>query len=239
MGLYGWDASINFTVHRDFSYLGGWPNLSRWIAMTPHHFGQPLRRPRAVLENHLSEGAPAMPSASARRSFFTGVDERAEYDSWLGAVGPIVKSFDGGTTETVNLDDHRDGDFIVSNTGELAWHTDGWSGMAEKSQAIVGQAGPATISLPDVEVELTEAPFVSLLFTSLDGRPLASSGSILVTAMAKDKQTGAIYNSDMTELVALGGPPLLMEPVQATLTFGGDPIIDVRILDEHGAHGRG
>ena len=52
--------------------------------------------------------------------------------------------------------------------------------------------------------------------------------------MAKDKQTGALYNSDMTELVALGGPPLLMEPVQATLTFAGGPIIEVNTLDAHG-----
>ena len=77
-------------------------------------------------------------------------------------------------------------------------------------------------------------PFVSLLFTSLDGRPLSTSSSILITAMARDKQTGAIYNAEQTKLVALGGPPLLMEPVEAKLTFGGEPIIGVNVLDEHG-----
>ena len=98
---------------------------------------------------------------------------------------------------------------------------------------MVGQAGPGSISLSDIEVELT-TPFVSLLFTSLDGRTISESGSILITAMAQDKQTGTIYNSDQTQIIALGGPPLLMEPVQASLTFGGEPIVEVQILDEHG-----
>ena len=52
--------------------------------------------------------------------------------------------------------------------------------------------------------------------------------------MGQDKQTGAIYNSDGTELISIGGPPLLLEPVQATLTFSGDPIVAVNILNEYG-----
>jgi hypothetical protein len=234
MGLYGWDAGLNFTASSGFSYQGGWPHLTMWEIMTPHHLGQYPAVSRAVHEGHLTEGAPAHAERFTKADAFTGKDERVEYDSWLGAVGPIVKSFEGGSTETVNIEDYRDGKFVKSNTGELAWHTDGWYKiMAQKSQGIVGKVGPAAISLPDVEVELT-TPFVSLLFTSLDGNPLSTSGSILITAMARDKQTGAIYNADQTKLVALGGPPLLMEPVEAKLTFGGDPIMGVNILDEHG-----
>ena len=234
MGLYGWDAGLNLGTYRGFSYDGGWPDLSMWEIMVPHHFGQYAAVARSIHERHLTEGTPAHAERFSEPEVFTGLDERAEYDAWLGAVGPIVKSFEGGTTETVDLEDYRDGDFINSNTGELAWHTDGWYKVtADNTQAIVGQAGPGSISLPDIEVELTNE-FVSLIFTSLDGYNLATSSSILVTAMAKDKQTGTIYNSDMTELVALGGPPLLLEPVQATLTFGGEPIIAVNILDAHG-----
>ena len=234
MGLYGWDAGLNFTAGSKFSYEGGWPELSMWAIMTPHHLGQYPAVSRAVRERHLSEGSPAHAERFSESEVFTGKDERVEYDPWLGAVGPIVKSFDGGTSETLNLFDYTEGDFINSITGELAWNINGWYKiLAEKSQGVVGQAGPGSISLSDIEVELT-TPFVSLLFTSLDGRTISESGSILITAMAQDKQTGTIYNSDQTQIIALGGPPLLMEPVQASLTFGGEPIVEVQILDEHG-----
>ena len=193
-----------------------------------------VRAVGALREAHLTEGEPAYAERFAAEDIFTGTDVRAEYDPWIGAVGPLVKSFDGGNTEMADIEAYRDGDFINSNTGELAWNINGWYKiMAEKSQGIVGKAGPNTISLPDVEVQL-ETNFVSLLFTSLDGRPISTSSSILITAMAQDKQTGAIYNSDQTQITALGGPPLLLEPVQATLQFGGEPIIGVKILDEHG-----
>ena len=234
MGLYGWDAGLNFTLGDDFSYVGGWPRLSQWAAATPHHLGQYPAVSRAVRHGHLTEGTPAHAERFTHTQLFTGMDERIDYDPWLGAVGPIVKGLDGGTTETVNLEDYRDGDFVLSNTGELAWNTAGWyKVMTEKTQGLVGDVGPATVTLPDVEVEL-ETPFVSLLFTSLDDRPLASSSSILITAMARDKQTGTIYNGDQTQLLSLGGPPLLLEPVIANLTFGGETITAVNILDEHG-----
>jgi hypothetical protein len=59
---------------------------------------------------------------------------------------------------------------------------------------------------------------VALLFTALDGKPLTESQHILVTAMARDKQTNAEYNADGTQLTAIGAAAL-MEPVQATITL--------------------
>ena len=43
-----------------------------------------------------------------------------------------------------------------------------------------------------------------------------------------------MYSDDGSELTALGGPPLLLEPVQAVLSFGGGDIADVRTLNEFG-----
>jgi len=39
---------------------------------------------------------------------------------------------------------------------------------------------------------------------------------------------------DGTQLFETGGPPLLLEPVQATLTFKGDPIDSVTVVDVYG-----
>jgi hypothetical protein len=120
-------------------------------------------------------------------------------------------------------------------TGELSWaygrrvvaiH-------APKTQGIVGFAGGGTYNLPGVQVQV-KTPFVSLLFTPLDDEPLIQSKHVLITAMARDGQTGTRYNADGTELVDPGRPPLLMEPVQAKLSFKGGPIASVKVVDIYG-----
>ncbi|MFQ6042743.1 MAG: hypothetical protein ACE5PV_17945, partial [Candidatus Poribacteria bacterium] len=52
--------------------------------------------------------------------------------------------------------------------------------------------------------------------------------------MARDRQTGAEYNEDGTRLLKMGGPPLLMEPTQATIQFNGDTPRKVNLLDVYG-----
>ena len=59
---------------------------------------------------HRSLGAKLVGNSRVRRqglaliaARLTGKDERVEYDWWLGAVGPIVKSFEGGVTGEVLL----------------------------------------------------------------------------------------------------------------------------------------
>ena len=52
--------------------------------------------------------------------------------------------------------------------------------------------------------------------------------------MARDKQQGAVYSDDGTELIECGGPPLLLEPVQAGLTFKGDPLTSAKVVDVYG-----
>jgi hypothetical protein len=57
--------------------------------------------------------------------------------------------------------------------------------------------------------------------------------------MAQDKQYGTVYNEDGTRLIQTGGPPLMLEPVQATLTFKGDPLNSARVVDVYGVPGDG
>ena len=56
----------------------------------------------------------------------------------------------------------------------------------------------------------------------------------LITAMARDKQTGAEYSEDQTRLLKLGSPRLLMEPVQAAIKFIGPAPREVKVLDVYG-----
>ena len=124
---------------------------------------------------------------------------------------------------------------VQSMTGELTWDYGRQVVIlsAPKTQAIIGRAGSETIELPGVTATIT-TPFVSLIFTPLDNIELAKSKHILITAMAQDKQTGTEYNEDGTRLLKMGGPPLLMEPVQATIQFKGSAPREVNVLDIYG-----
>jgi hypothetical protein len=140
----------------------------------------------------------------------------------------------------IEWDEHWDTDArtVASATGQLTWdYGDRVVRVhSEKTQGIVGFAGGGVYDLPAVTVDVT-TPFVSLLFTPLDDRPLISSGHILITAMARDRQTGTEYNEDGTQLVEVGGPPLLLEPVQAEIQLKGMPIDSVRVVDVYGVPG--
>jgi len=85
-----------------------------------------------------------------------------------------------------------------------------------------------------LDVTNIRTPFISLLFTPLDNLPLINSEHILITALAQDKQYGAVYNNDGTELIEAGGPPLLLEPVQATIILKGSPVDSVKAVDIFG-----
>ena len=52
--------------------------------------------------------------------------------------------------------------------------------------------------------------------------------------MARDKQTGAEFNADWSKLLQVGGPPLLLEPVEATLLLSGSVPASVTPLDGYG-----
>ena len=52
--------------------------------------------------------------------------------------------------------------------------------------------------------------------------------------MAREKQAGSRFNDDWSKLLTLGRPPLLMEPVQAEITFKGSRPSTVQALDVYG-----
>ncbi len=105
---------------------------------------------------------------------------------------------------------------------------------SEKTQGVIGFAAGRTCDLPGVAVQMGPTPFVSLLFTPLDNRPMIESEHILITALAQDKQHGTVYSADGSELIECGGPSLFLEPVQASLTFKGTPLTSVKVVDVYG-----
>jgi glycosyl hydrolase family 42 (putative beta-galactosidase) len=254
-GLQGWDVSYHFLSSRN-RMGAGWPNMSSYVTDTPHVIGQFPALAFALYKGHLQEA----PIAAARRmkpdALFHGIDPLQQdftgggYDAKATkgnlatpqevlAIGRVTSRFadDAKASEKADWSQYWDKEkkLIKSMTGQLVWDYGRRIVMltGPKTHAVIGFAGDASFDLPGVKVEV-KTPVVSLIFTPLDDLPLVSSKHILITAMARDKQTGTEYSEDGARLLKAGGPPLLMEPVRATITLKGSAPTDVRSVDLYG-----
>jgi hypothetical protein len=74
-----------------------------------------------------------------------------------------------------------------------------------------------------------------VLVTSLErGKPIAEAHSLLVTAVARSRNTGMRFDKNGTKLEEIGKAPLLVEGVRAVITLehAGSPTVTV--LDHDG-----
>jgi hypothetical protein len=256
MGLQGWDASYHFAGSR--SYMGnGWPSMSAYVTETPHYLGQFPALAFAIYNHHFAEGSIVAARRLATDEIFAGIDAleqkagRSGYDEnellaqgdtpiEALAIGRVTLKIKDGQapSQLEDLSDwwDRAAQTVRSNTGQLAWDYARRIVLvqSDKTQGIIGFGAGESYDLPGVTIQNIDTPFISLLLTPLDNRPLVESEHILITAMARDKQYGATYNSDGTELLDAGGPPLLLEPAQATITLKGEPVASVKVVDVYG-----
>jgi hypothetical protein len=253
MGLQGWDASYHFNMGGN--RIGdGWPGQSKYTTNTPHYMGQFPALAFAVHQGHIAEGDVIALRRVSRDDMFAGRDvlgqslAGGDYDAkeLTGqlttppaalAAGRVTIDFEDAPSQVrglASLHDRRS-KTIRSTTGQLIWRYGDRivEVRSPKTQAVIGFAGGQSIQLPDVEVDIS-TPFVSLIFTPLDNADLHASKHILITAMARDKQTGSQFNEDWSQLLTVGGPPLLMEPVQATIRLAGARPTQIRPLDLYG-----
>jgi len=77
--------------------------------------------------------------------------------------------------------------------------------------------------------------FCVVWLTSLDGKPLSESKDVLITAAARAENTGTQFNQGRTHLVSSGKAPILVEPVNAVMTFPSE--VEIRPLAQDGRPG--
>ncbi|MCB0216315.1 MAG: hypothetical protein KDH92_06745 [Chloroflexi bacterium] len=256
-GLQGWDASTHFSSALP-RIGGGWPgDLTPWSSDTPAYIGQFAALARSVHEQHIGQAVPAAARRLALDDIFRGIDALEQdtpsggWDAGPGnlatprevfAIGRIsthfnTRSDDLGRSRRSDWDAgwNRAAGVVSSSTGELRWDYDKRvvTVSAPRTQAVIGFAGGGSYDLPDARIEVT-TPFVSLILTALDQRPIGESAEILVTALARDQPSGARFSADGSRLENFGNPPLMQEPVQARITLPGARLISARPLDLHG-----
>lgn len=253
LGLQGWDASWHFA--QSGTRIGdGWPGMRSYATDTPHYIGQFPALAAAIHSGHIAEGSIIAARRLTPDDMFSGTDPFRQ-DATTGtadaktivvdggtpleafAVGRITASFHGGDPVQPAPDILPDPASRIARsvTGELEW--DFGRGtirvMSSRTQAVIGRTHGETVRLPAVTLAF-ETPWVSTIFTPLDDRPLVESRHILLTALARDKQTGTRYSDDGTVLESTGTPPLLLEPVQARITLQGPKPVSVLPCDPFG-----
>ncbi|RYD38854.1 MAG: hypothetical protein EOP87_00545 [Verrucomicrobiaceae bacterium] len=255
MGLQGWDAALHFA--QGGSRLGdGWPGMRSYSTDTPHYMGQFPALAFAVRKGHFKEAPVVAARTAAPERLFSGTPAWAQnyYDGKtqvnspgavpdeMFAVGRVTVDFNGGESGQTDAGTFWDegAKTITSATGELVWDYGRETILVKsaKTQGVIGKAAGRAINLPGVSVE-TSTEFVSLLFTPLDDQPLAESRHVLITALARDRQSGAKYSEDGTKLEAVGTAPLLLEPVQAVIRLKGAKPSQIRALDYQGVPKKG
>jgi len=254
LGLQGWDASLNFAFGGGTNFNTSWDFGAKYRIANPVSMVQYPALATAVHHKHFDEGAPAAARRLTLDQAFAGYDALNQpFDGvWEGAetltippevfaLGRISNKVGDDVTPSERSDWDTGWDrleeTVTANTGQLFWNYGEkyFEARSTKTQGVVGFAEGKTLTLPDVTITMG-SEYASLLVTALDNRPLNESGRVLVTAVAREKWTGSVIERTgaMTaEMRALGGPPLIMEPVQATLSFN-TPFETAKALDHQG-----
>src|SRR5690606_11856744 len=97
------------------------------------------------------------------------------------------------------------------------------------TQDMIGFPEGKELQLNDITLK-TANEFAVILATSLDeSKGIADAKRILITTVARARNTGMEYSADKTTLLNVGTAPIVLEPVDLTLTIErkGKPKIHV------------
>ncbi|MGE5570978.1 MAG: hypothetical protein ACM3S5_18235 [Rhodospirillales bacterium] len=250
MGLQGWDLSCEFAS--DFDILNA--GLREFNVDAPADIGQYPVLSRMVHRGDVREGrvistravAPA-DLQSGRLGFEDQIRQRGDVKEFSGTVPPaalaagrVVVDFVKQPTRTTppDLSRYLDAErrVVRSETGQLVWdYSDRgfFTINTAGTQGVVGFASGREHALSDVTINV-ETPFALIYVTSLEKtKPIAKAGSLLVLAIARTANTGMKVTPE-GRVVERGNPPVLIEPVRATILIRRPGRCDVHPLDHDG-----
>ena len=256
MGLQGWDASYQFAIQRP-----GFRNTlhanNLWQIARPENAGLYPALARMIYRGDVQEGEVISVRRISLQDLENGVlpwgDEY--YSGWKDikvyqgpmpgealAAGRVVVEFtdEPAPSEMPEMEKFMTNGVVRSGTGQLVWDvSDPQKGFftvnAPGTRALVGFVPQETVTLGSVSLNLKGNLFAGVFVTSLDReKPVEEADRLLLTVMARAKNSGMEFNEERNALTALGGAPILLEPVKGTLSFEGRDVKQVNLLDHDG-----
>ena len=129
-------------------------------------------------------------------------------------------------TPAFDVTPHEKDGFLTSSTNQLRWK-EGSGGKlggyftinTAGTKAVVGFAEGRECRLGEVTIT-PQSPFAAIYVTAAEpDKDIGTSKKLLITAIARARNAGMKFNEIEDELLDRGKPPILMEPVKATITI--------------------
>jgi hypothetical protein len=256
MGLQGWDASYSFASNE--------PRISSTVQARGHgvyntdaisQMGLFPSLANMIYRNDVQEGALAavlnvQPEQlkSGEVGFRQEVEQTYDIKSFTGdvpsealAVGKVAVNFtesEAGTSSS-NYQAYwdREKQMIQSNTAQLSWsygEQKYFTINTPGTQGIVGFAQYKNHVLEDINIS-TDNPFAVIILSSLNPKDnIAEADRLLLTTLARSRNTGMRYSADGKKLLEVGDSPVLLEPVNLRLKLKKQKSVKVHVLDHVG-----
>jgi hypothetical protein len=255
MGLQGWDVSYMFQ-NRDSGSFNDRVDADRWNVTAPNVIGVFPAVARQVLRGDVQEAnvqalryvhVPSL--AEGKLGFEDRVVQEHDVKAFdcdkvparsLAAVRCAVRFVAAARpTPRFELDKYVKDGVYSSSTGQLKW-TEGRTKLdghftidTPATKAVVGFAQGATIALGNVTIT-PRSRYAALYVTARErNADLASADTLLVVAIARARNTGMKVFAE-TRLLLRGTPPVVMEPVKATIRLTRPGAPTVHVLDHDG-----
>ena len=254
MGLQGWDASYEFQSNSNAAWsdiVGNFP-WGVWNADVPTQIGQYPLLARLIARGDVKQGE----TISTRRvsdaelaagtfNFSDKVQQQGDVKTFGGSVPAealaagrcLVEFTDKATPSTfADMAKYKQGDVIQSSTGQLKW--DAAQGFftidTAGTKGVVGFAQDKNLTLGNVKIK-SSSPYASILLTAAEkGADLTNCKRALLSVMARNSNSDFSYFTLDNRVLNNGKGPILLEPVQATLSITNRKIVTVNILDHDG-----
>jgi hypothetical protein len=255
MGLQGWDASYSFALDLPhFTSTVQGPH-GVYNVTSPTHLALYPALARMVYRGDVQPGQVVatrnvhLPSLAEGKLGFTETVEQGHDIKQFGGSTP-AEALAAGKVEVAFTDTYtaspqpdlsawwdQENKVVRSTTGQLAWHYGGkgfFTVNTPGTKGVVGFAGGQEQVLGEATIRV-ETPFAVVLLTSLEpGKSIRDAKRLLVTTVARARNTGMTYSADGTELLTVGEAPLLLEPVRAQLALRRRGRPQVHVLDHVG-----
>ncbi len=243
VGGPSWETSARKFACATPTILGQFPALALALRRGDLEEGPVVVGQALAVEDFwaLKGGAAVAPAAlDALRQADAGgaVPAAGSIDPFAFALGRVVERYDQGRSRLLvrplaTLID-RKAKRLATPTGAVRW--DYGTGVClidtPRTQAVggfLGQAGPQ--QLGNVTIACANE-FACVTVTSLDDAPLATATRVLVQAVTEEKPYG--WRVEGGTIADLGGPPMLVRNLDATVTLKGGGPWTARALDAHG-----
>ena len=182
--------------------------------------GAPVQAP-VNLEAFRAKDVPAGKAVSVAK--LDAIDPLAFF---VGKVGITMDASGAAKSEAVDLTRYinKDAKVVKSVTGELAWNYDAGRMIVNTKQAqgvtgFLAKAG--TVTLGDVAIT-SPLEYGTVILVSLDDKPIATSGKLLLQVMTEDKNYGWQTEGDangVRTIKSVGTAPIMVKNVSGMVSL--------------------